>query len=129
MLSLLSRFLLHALACLAFPLLLGLGFALYYRYVGRPVSHGASIGLATWLVYYVFIFFNLLMAAFARNTIRWALVLLLGALVLWYFGMQHPVRALSFSALSVGLCSVAIIVTPLLTALLRRLREAGRRVC
>lgn len=132
MLSLFSRLLLHALACVAFPYLLALGFDLYRQQVGPPLARGVGVGLATMLVFYTFVFFNLLMVAIPRLVIRWALTGLLAVLVLVYFNPHHPVRALGFTAVCLALCAAAILLTGPLTALLQvalqRWRRAGRNL-
>ncbi|WP_240065012.1 hypothetical protein [Pseudomonas entomophila] len=114
-----SRLLLHTLACVAFPFLLQLGFDLYRAHVGPPMARGVGVGLATMLVFYTFIFFNLLMVAIPRAAVRYGVALLLVLVVLVYFNPLHPIRALGFAALCGGLCLVAIVMTPWATRLLR----------
>ena len=120
MLPLLSRFLLHALGCVAFPFILSLGFDLYRQHVGPPMARGVSVGLATMLVFYAFVLFNLLMVAIPRAAVRYWLALLL---VLAFFNTLHPLRALGFALLCGGLCVVAIGMTPLVTSLLHQCRR------
>ncbi|MBI6951406.1 hypothetical protein LOY42_08915 [Pseudomonas sp. B21-023] len=123
MLPLLSRFLLHALVCVAFPFILSLGFDLYRQHVGPPMARGVSVGLATMLVFYAFVLFNLLMVAIPRAAVRYWLALLLVLLVLAFFNTLHPLRALGFALLCGGLCVVAIGMTPLVTSLLHQCRR------
>ncbi|MCH7418657.1 hypothetical protein [Pseudomonas mosselii] len=123
MLPLLSRFLLHALACVAFPFLLSLGFDLYRQHVGPPMARGVSVGLATMMVFYAFVLFNLLMVVIPRATIRYGLALLLVLLVLAFFNTLHPLRALGFAVLCGGLCAAAISMTPAVTSLLNKCRK------
>ncbi|WMW04525.1 hypothetical protein [Pseudomonas entomophila] len=128
MLPLFSRLLLHTLACVAFPFLLQLGFDLYRAHVGPPVARGVGVGLATMLVFYTFVFFNLLMVAIPRAAVRYGLALLLVLVVLVYFNPLHPIRALGFAALCAGLCLLAIVLTPWGTRLLRLLCRWGGRL-
>ncbi|CRI56269.1 hypothetical protein [Pseudomonas sp. CCOS 191] len=123
MLPLLSRFLLHALVCVAFPFILSLGFDLYRQHVGPPMARGVSVGLATMLVFYAFVLFNLLMVAIPRAAVRYWLALVLVLLVLAFFNTLHPLRALGFALLCGGLCAVAIAMTPLVTSLLHQCRR------
>lgn len=85
----------------------------------RRPARGVGVGLATMLVFYTFIFFNLLMVAIPRAAVRYGLALLLVLVVLVYFNPLHPVRALGFAALCGGLCLVAIVLTPWGTRLLQ----------
>lgn len=118
--SLIVRFALHALACLALPFLFMHGYDAWAKWVAAPVARGISLGLAMELIFYVFVGVNVLMAVFANKTLRYGLAGLMSLAVLVYLLPQHPIRGPGIALLCGGLCALAVVLTDPLERLVRR---------
>lgn len=121
-----ARVVMHALACLAFPLLWSWGYELWTHSVRPAVARGSDLALATLLVFYVFVAMNVVMAIIPRTVVRYGLAAVLAVLVALYLVAHHPLRGTFLVLLSAGLSCGAIALSVPLGSFLQRFADRRR---
>lgn len=97
----------HVCAIVGYLLLWGYSFSLYRQW-GGVITRGIDIGMASYLIFYVVAAVNLVVAVIASRPMKYALVALVGALILGYLLPHYPLRAALFATLSVGTMGIAV---------------------
>ncbi|MEE5129827.1 hypothetical protein V2J82_05180 [Pseudomonas alliivorans] len=111
MISKIARSLLiHFFACVIYVVANYYGVSLYKVIFGGLTSRGASIGIAMYMVFYLFVFLNVVIAVIPRQLFKWCVVAFMVVLILVYLLPLYPIRALAYSALTGGLTALAIVV-------------------
>jgi len=100
----------HFCACVAYVVLNYYGVSLYKHLFGGLTSRGASIGIAMYMVFYLFVAVNLIVSLVPKVAVKWGALMVMVALILIYLLPEYPVRAFAYSALSGSLTAVAILV-------------------
>lgn len=95
-------------ACVIYVVVNYYGVSLYKVLFGGLTSRGASIGIAMYMVFYLFIFVNLVVAVIPKRMVKVSIVFLMVALILVYLLPLYPVRAAAYSVLTGGLTILAI---------------------
>jgi len=108
MVRLAAGLLVHFFACVMYVVVNYYGVSLYKFLFGGLTSRGASIGIAMYMVFYLFIFVNLVVAVIPRRMVKVSIVFLMVALILVYLLPLYPVRAAAYSVLTGGLTILAI---------------------
>lgn len=108
MVRLAAGLLVHFFACVIYVVVNYYGVSLYKFLFGGLTSRGASIGIAMYMVFYLFIFVNLVVAVIPRRMVKVSIVFLMVALILVYLLPLYPVRAAAYSVLTGGLTILAI---------------------
>lgn len=108
MVRLAAGLLVHFFACVIYVVVNYYGVSLYKVLFGGLTSRGASIGIAMYMVFYLFIFVNLVVAVIPKRMVKVSIVFLMVALILVYLLPLYPVRAAAYSALTGGLTILAI---------------------
>jgi hypothetical protein len=108
MVRLAAGLLVHFFACVMYVVVNYYGVSLYKFLFGGLTSRGASIGIAMYMVFYLFIFVNLVVAVIPRRMVKVSIVFLMVALILVYLLPLYPVRAAAYSVLTSGLTILAI---------------------
>ncbi|WP_259640604.1 hypothetical protein [Pseudomonas syringae group genomosp. 3] len=103
--------LIHFFACVIYVIANYYGVSLYKVIFGGLTSRGASIGIAMYMVFYLFIFLNLIIAVIPKQVFKWCVVVFMVVLILVYLLPLYPVRAVAYSVLTGGLTTLAIAVT------------------
>ncbi|KQT62326.1 MULTISPECIES: hypothetical protein [Pseudomonas] len=102
--------LVHFFTCVIYVVVNYYGVSLYKFLFGGLTSRGASIGIAMYMVFYLFIFVNLLVAVIPNRRFKLCVVFFMVALILVYLLPLYPVRALAYIVLTGGLTTLAILV-------------------
>ncbi|WP_241152498.1 hypothetical protein [Pseudomonas viridiflava] len=100
----------HALSCVLYVVVNYCGISLYKAIFGGLTSRGASIGIAMYMVFFLFVFSNAVIAVIPRQLFKWCIVAFMDVLILAYLLPLYPVRAVAYSALTGGLTALAIVV-------------------
>ncbi|WP_122581574.1 hypothetical protein, partial [Pseudomonas viridiflava] len=100
--------LIHFFACVIYVVANYYGVSLYKVIFGGSTSRGASIGIAMYMVFYLFVFLNIVIAVIPRQIFKWCIVAFMLVLILAYLLPLYPVRAVAYSALTGGLTALAI---------------------
>jgi len=108
MVRLAAGLLVHFFACVIYVVVNYYGVSLYKFLFGGLTSRGASIGIAMYMVFYLFIFVNLVVAVIPKRMVKVSIVFLMVALILVYLLPLYPVRAAAYSVLTGGLTILAI---------------------
>lgn len=108
MVRLAAGLLVHFFACVMYVVVNYYGVSLYKFLFGGLTSRGASIGIAMYMVFYLFIFVNLVVAVIPKRMVKVSIVFLMVALILVYLLPLYPVRAAAYSVLTGGLTILAI---------------------
>lgn len=108
MVRLAAGLLVHFFACVMYVVVNYYGVSLYKFLFGGLTSRGASIGIAMYMVFYLFIFVNLVVAVIPRRMVKVSIVFLMVALISVYLLPLYPVRAAAYSVLTSGLTILAI---------------------
>ncbi|MGU9853561.1 hypothetical protein ACU680_22535 [Pseudomonas koreensis] len=108
MVRLAAGLLVHFFACVIYVVVNYYGVSLYKFLFGGLTSRGASIGIAMYMVFYLFVFVNLVVAVIPRRMVKVSIVFLMVALILVYLLPLYPVRAAAYSVLTGGLTILAI---------------------
>lgn len=98
----------HFFACVIYVVVNYYGVSLYKVLFGGLTSRGASIGIAMYMVFYLFVFVNLVVALIPRRIFKFSIVFLMVALISIYLLPLYPVRAAAYSVLTGGLTTLAI---------------------
>lgn len=117
----------HFFACVAYVVVNYYGVSLYKYVFDGLTSRGASIGMAMYLIFYVFVAVNFIVALIPRLTIKLAILFFMVGAILTYLLPLYPVRALAYSVLTGGLTVVAIFVSGKVTGVVSA-RRVGRGV-
>ncbi|WP_275023154.1 hypothetical protein [Pseudomonas syringae group genomosp. 3] len=102
--------LIHFFACVIYIVANYYGVFLYKVIFGSLTSRGASIGIAMYMIFYLFVFLNLVIAVISKRLFKWCAVVLIVVLILVYLLPLYPVRAIAYSVLAGGLTALAIAV-------------------
>ncbi|NAT25479.1 hypothetical protein CU665_22625 [Pseudomonas syringae pv. actinidifoliorum] len=102
--------LIHFFACVIYVVANYYGVSLYKVIFGGLTSRGASIGIAMYMIFYLFVFLNLVIAVISKRLFKWCAVVLMVVLILVYLLPLYPVRAIAYSVLAGGLTALAIAV-------------------
>ncbi|MEQ4224450.1 MULTISPECIES: hypothetical protein [Pseudomonas syringae group] len=102
--------LIHFFACAIYVVANYCGISLYKAFFGGLTSRGASIGIAMYMVFYLFVFLNIVIAVIPRQIFKWCIVAFMVVLILVYLLPLYPIRALAYGALTGGLTALAIVV-------------------
>ncbi|EUB83689.1 hypothetical protein [Pseudomonas sp. GM30] len=108
MVRLAAGLLVHFFACVIYVVVNYYGVSLYKFLFGGLTSRGASIGIAMYMVFYLFVFVNLVVAVIPKRMVKVSIVFLMVALILVYLLPLYPVRAAAYSVLTGGLTILAI---------------------
>ncbi len=108
MVRLAAGLLVHFFACVIYVVVNYYGVSLYKVLFGGLTSRGASIGIAMYMVFYLFILVNLVVAVIPKRMVKVSIVFLMVALILVYLLPLYPVRAAAYSVLTGGLTILAI---------------------
>lgn len=108
MVRLAAGLLVHFFACVIYVVVNYYGVSLYKVLFGGLTSRGASIGIAMYMVFYLFIFVNLVVVVIPKRMVKVSIVFLMVALILVYLLPLYPVRAAAYSVLTGGLTILAI---------------------
>ncbi len=98
----------HFFACVIYVVVNYYGVSLYKVLFGGLTSRGASIGIAMYMVFYLFVFVNFIVALIPRQMLKFSIVFLMVALILIYLLPLYPVRAVAYGVLTGGLTTLAI---------------------
>ncbi|MBN6715601.1 hypothetical protein JSY17_16525 [Pseudomonas capsici] len=101
----------HFFACAVYVVVNYYGVSLYIYAFGGLTSRGASIGMAMYLIFYVFIAVNFIVALMPKIAIKLVFLFLMVGAILVYLLPLYPVRALAYSVLTGGLTAAAIFVS------------------
>ncbi|WP_122723366.1 hypothetical protein, partial [Pseudomonas viridiflava] len=71
------------------------GVSLYKVIFGGLTSRGASIGIAMYMVFYLSVFLNIVIAVIPRQIFKWCIVAFMVVLILVYLLPLYPIRALA----------------------------------
>ncbi|MEG3626061.1 hypothetical protein V4D28_28235, partial [Escherichia coli O157:H7] len=63
-----------------------------------------------YMIFYLFVFLNLVIAVISKRLFKWCAVVLIVVLILVYLLPLYPVRAIAYSVLAGGLTALAIAV-------------------
>lgn len=110
--------LVHFFGCVIYVVFNYYGVLLYKVLYGGLTSRGASIGIAVYMVFYLFVFVNLVVAVIPKQMVKFSIVVLTVALILVYLLPLYPVRAAFYSVLTGGLTTLAIWLASKLNKLL-----------
>ncbi len=102
--------LIHFFACVIYVVANYYGVSLYKVTFGGLTSRGASIGIAMYMVFYLFVFLNFVIAVIPKQMFKWCVVGFMVVLILFYLLPLYPVRALAYSVFTGGLTALAIAV-------------------
>ncbi len=102
--------LIHFFVCVIYIVANYYGVSLYKVIFGSLTSRGASIGIAMYMIFYLFVFLNLVIAVISKRLFKWCAVILMVVLILVYLLPLYPVRAITYSVLAGGLTALAIAV-------------------
>ncbi|MCD5989324.1 hypothetical protein KDX30_15610 [Pseudomonas sp. CDFA 553] len=102
--------LIHFFACVIYAIANYYGVSLYKVIFGGLTSRGASIGIAMYMVFYLFILVNLIIAVIPKTLFKWSIVVFMVVLILVYLLPLYPVRAVAYSILTGALTALAIVV-------------------
>jgi len=100
--------LVHFFACVVYVVVNYYGVSLYKVSFGGLTSRGASIGIAMYMIFYLFVFANLLVAIIPRLFFKFSIVVLMVSMILLYLLPLYPIRAVAYSILTGGLTALAI---------------------
>jgi hypothetical protein len=114
----------HGMACVLYIVLNGLAVPVYKTLVGGLTSRGVAIGLGMYLVFYFFVFLNIVLVFIHRLAAQFGLAIFMMVSILIYLLPQYPVRAMAYCALAGGLTISAILVTRVLNAAVVRWQTA-----
>lgn len=103
--------LVHFAACVAYVVLNYYGVSLYKYLFAGLTSRGVSIGIAMYLVFYLFVIVNLIVALVPKISVKSIVVCFMVAAILIYLLPLYPVRAVAYSILTGGLTALAIFVS------------------
>lgn len=116
----------HFCACVAYVVLNYYGVSLYKYLFGGLTSRGASIGIAMYMVFYLFIAVNLFVSLVPKAAVKWGALMIMVALILIYLLPDYPVRAFAYGVLSGSLTALAILVASKVNnSLLQRIAKRG----
>ncbi|MDT3310357.1 hypothetical protein QZR14_03210 [Pseudomonas sp. rhizo66] len=113
----------HSLACVIYIVMNGYAVPAYKQLVGGLTSHGVAIGMAMYLIFYFFVFMNLILVFIQRQAIQFGLVVLMMLTILFYLLPQYPIRGLAYCALTGGLTVCAILLTNVIHTAYTRWRK------
>ncbi|WP_260414883.1 hypothetical protein [Pseudomonas cichorii] len=116
----------HFFACAAYVVVNYYGVSLYKYIFDGLTSRGASIGMAMYLIFYVFVAVNFIVALMPRLTIKLFFLFFMVGAILVYLLPLYPVRAFAYSILTGGLTAAAIFISDKVNGMfLARLAERG----
>ncbi|MBX8539051.1 hypothetical protein K5D56_22705 [Pseudomonas cichorii] len=101
----------HFFACVAYVVVNYYGVSLYKYVFGGLTSRGASIGMAMYMIFYVFIAVNFIVALMPRVAMKLVVLFIMVGAILVYLLPLYPVRALAYSVLTGGLTAAAIFIS------------------
>ncbi|MBX8548044.1 hypothetical protein K5D68_00310 [Pseudomonas cichorii] len=101
----------HFFACAAYVVVNYYGVSLYKYVFGGLTSRGASIGMAMYMIFYVFIAVNFIVALMPRVAMKLVVLFVMVGAILVYLLPLYPVRALAYSVLTGGLTAAAIFIS------------------
>jgi hypothetical protein len=114
----------HGMACALYIVLNGFAVPIYKTLVGGLTSRGVAIGMGMYLVYYFFVFLNLVLVFIPRLAVQFGVAIFMMASILVYLLPRYPVRAMAYCALAGGLSVCAIVATRRLDGAFTRWRAA-----
>lgn len=114
----------HGMACVLYIVMNNFAVPIYKTMVGGLTSRGVAIGMGMYLVYYFFVFLNLVLVFIPRLAAQFGVAIFMMASILVYLLPRYPVRAMAYCALAGGLTLCAILLTRALNAAFTRWRAA-----
>lgn len=112
----------HAMACVLYIVMNGYAVPVYKQFVGGLTSRGVAMGMGMYLVFYFFVFLNVVLVFINRLAIKFGVAIFMMLSILFYMLPQYPVRGMAYCALAGGLTVSAILLTRVIDAAFTRWR-------
>jgi len=113
----------HLIVCVLYVPLHNYGVDVYISMFGGLTSRGVGIGMTNELMFYFFVLVNCIVFFVPRVKYKLGVVLLMAALILFYFLPRYPVRAMAYSVFGAFLSVAAIGVRIKLEQVFARLKK------